>query len=117
VFHATGCAACHRPSLTTGPSPLRALAQATFEPYSDFLLHDMGPLGDGIPQAAATGAEMRTAPLWGLRLRTRYLHDGSATSVDDAIRRHGGQGRGARLRYEALTEDARADLLAFLQSR
>ncbi len=117
VFHAAGCAACHRPSLTTGPSPVRALDQATFAPYSDFLLHDMGPLGDGIPQASATGTEMRTAPLWGLRLRTRYLHDGSATSVDDAIRRHGGQGRGARVRYEALAEDARADLLAFLQSR
>jgi len=116
-FQAAGCAVCHRPSLQTGPSPLRALDRATFQPYSDFLLHDMGPLGDGIPQAAASGAEMRTAPLWGLRFRTRYLHDGSAASVDDAIRRHGGQGRTARLRYEGLTDAERADLLAFLQSR
>ena len=88
-----------------------------FQPYSDFLLHDMGGLGDGIVQEAASGREMRTAPLWGLRLRDRYLHDGSATSVDNAIRRHDGQGRAARLGYEALTEAERTDLLAFLQSR
>ncbi len=117
LFHAAGCATCHRPALQTGPSPIRALDRVVFLPYSDFLLHDMGPLGDGISQAAASGAEMRTAPLWGLRLRDRYLHDGSARSVDDAIGRHGGQGRAARQRFEALTDAERADLLAFLQSR
>jgi len=117
VFHALGCASCHRAAIQTGPSPIRALDQVVFQPYSDFLLHDMGTLGDGIVQEAASGREMRTAPLWGLRLRDRYLHDGSATSVDDAVRRHDGQGRAARLAYEGLTDAERGDLLAFLQTR
>ena len=117
VFHALACASCHRAAIQTGPSPIGALDQVVFQPYSDFLLHDMGSLGDGIVQEAASGREMRTAPLWGLRLRDRYLHDGSATSVDNAIRRHDGQGRAARLGYEALPEAERTDLLAFLQSR
>ena len=87
-----------------------------FRPYSDFLLHDMGNLGDGIAQGIASGREMRTAPLWGLRLLNRYLHDGSAQTLDEAIRRHGGQGRASRDRFGALDESDRAALLAFLGS-
>ena len=116
LFHASGCAACHRPALQTGPSDIRALDRVVFRPYSDFLLHDMGALGDGIAQASAGGQDMRTAPLWGLRLLTRFLHDGSATTIEDAVRRHDGQGRASSLRFEALTAAEREALLAFLRS-
>ena len=59
----------------------------TFFPYSDFLLHDMGALGDGIAQAGAGQREMRTAPLWGVRVMAKFLHDGRATSLSQAILR------------------------------
>jgi CxxC motif-containing protein (DUF1111 family) len=116
VFHEIGCGFCHRSAIQTGPSQIRALDRAVFQPYSDFLLHDMGSLGDGIAQGLATGRDMRTAPLWGLRTTTRYLHDGSATTLEQAIRRHDGQARGARERFDALDTDRLAWLLAFLRS-
>lgn len=116
VFTSIGCGACHQRQLTTGPHAIRALDRVTFEPWSDFLLHDMGPLGDGLAQGAAGPAEMRTAPLWGLRNETRFLHDGSAASLEQAIERHGGQGLGSRRRFDALPADARDALLAFLRS-
>src|SRR5262249_43235527 len=81
TFTAIGCANCHRPALQTGPSTIAALNHVTFFPYSDFLLHDMGSLGDGIAQGSAGQREMRTAPLWGVRVMTRFLHDGSATTL------------------------------------
>lgn len=116
LFQQIGCASCHRPAIETGPSAVRALDRAVFHPYSDFLLHDMGRLGDGIPQGVASGQEMRTAPLWGLRFLTRYLHDGSAGTLEEAIGRHDGQGGGARDRFEQLNQGERALLLAFLRS-
>src|SRR5262249_33573932 len=79
VFNLIGCADCHQPTMKSGPSPVAALNQVTFHPYSDFLLHDMGSLGDGITQGTATGRLMRTAPLWGVRVLTTLLHDGRAT--------------------------------------
>lgn len=116
VFESIGCGACHVRRLTTASHTIRALDHVTFEPWSDFLLHDMGPLGDGLVQGAAGPTEMRTQPLWGLRNETRYLHDGSATTLEQAIQRHGGQGRASRLRFDALATDARDALLAFLGS-
>lgn len=116
VFHEIGCAACHRATIETGPSPVRALNRTVFQPYSDFLLHDMGSLGDGIAQDEALGSEMRTAPLWGMRNATRFLHDGSARSLEDAIGRHDGQGRAARGRFNALDTERLSWLLAFLRS-
>lgn len=116
VFHGLGCAACHRPAIQTGPSAIRALDRVVFEPYSDFLLHDMGSLGDGIEQGVATGAHMRTAPLWGLRTTNRFLHDGSATTIEQAIRRHDGQARPSRERFDRLDGERLAELLAFLRS-
>jgi len=106
LFAEIGCASCHVRSLTTGASPVAALQFQTFQPYSDFLLHDMGSLGDGIEQGQATGREMRTAPLWGLRLFTTFLHDGRARTIEEAISlttvRAGGTGslRGASGRGE-----------------
>lgn len=116
VFNTIGCASCHASTLTTGSSTIAALDHKTYHPYSDFLLHDMGTLGDGLGGGIAKGNEMRTAPLWGLRLQNRYLHDQRATTLDQAIAMHDGQGRAARDAFAGLSADDRAKLMAFLQS-
>jgi CxxC motif-containing protein (DUF1111 family) len=116
TFTQIGCANCHLPSLQTGRSMSAALDRVMFAPFSDFLLHDMGSLGDGIAQAGAGPREMRTAPLWGVRLSTTFLHDGRATSLADAILAHDGQALDARNRFAALNKDQRARLIAFLNS-
>src|SRR2546421_12695537 len=116
VFDAIGCAQCHTKTLTTGPSPIAALDHVDFHPFSDFLLHDMGSLGDGITQNEATGRLMRTQPLWGLRAQTRFLHDGRALTISDAITAHAGQGAMAGEAFEALAPISRAALLDFLNS-
>ncbi len=114
VFATIGCAVCHVPSLITGPSSIAALDRVAYHPYSDFLLHDMGPLGDGIEQGDARRSEMRTQPLWGLSVQSRLLHDGRAATLPAAIAAHDGQGAGARDRFAGLIEEDRAALLAFL---
>jgi CxxC motif-containing protein (DUF1111 family) len=115
-FQAVGCADCHTPTLKTGKNPVAALDEVTFHPYSDFLLHDMGSLGDGIEQNRATGAQMRTAPLWGIRAMNVFLHDGRATSLGDAVLAHEGQGRAARDAFKALPDVQKEKLLAFVRS-
>jgi CxxC motif-containing protein (DUF1111 family) len=116
IFGLIGCAVCHQPSLQAGPSPSASINGVVFFPYSDFLLHDMGSLGDGITQGTATGTMMRTAPLWGLRFETTFLHDGRATTVDAAIKAHAGQGAAAAAAYGKLNATQKAQLLAFLNS-
>lgn len=116
LFASIGCANCHVPTLYTGNHPSAALRYRKFSPYSDFLLHDMGPLGDGIEQGLARGTEMRTAPLWGLRTQPSFLHDGRAATVEEAILQHEGQGRESRNQFQRLTDQDRARLLAFLNS-
>jgi CxxC motif-containing protein (DUF1111 family) len=116
IFALIGCANCHTPALVTGRSPVAALSNKVFQPYSDFLLHDMGSLGDGIAQGSATGRQMRTAPLWGVRTRSLLLHDGRATTLDAAILAHDGQGKGARDHFLRLSPGARFTLLRFLNS-
>ncbi len=116
VFHNLGCAGCHRSDLQTGSSPVAALDRKTFHPYSDFLLHDMGSLGDGVTQNRATGRLMRTAPLWGVRRITTLLHDGRATTLEQAIAAHDGQARKARERFRRLSSWEKAQLVAFLNS-
>jgi CxxC motif-containing protein (DUF1111 family) len=116
TFERLGCNSCHVATLRTGSNPVAALDRKTYHPYSDFLLHDMGALGDGIVMGDSTGREMRTAPLWGLRYVTTYLHDGRATTLEQAILAHDGQARPSRDRFAALTANAQAKLLAFLQS-
>ncbi|MBZ9936500.1 hypothetical protein LB518_09355 [Mesorhizobium sp. BR1-1-16] len=112
LFAATGCAACHVPSLPRTGGGTVAL-------YSDLLLHDMGPdLDDGVGEPGVRSSEWRTAPLIALALRrdteTRYLHDGRAATVDAAIRAHGGEASRARANYGALSADDRMRLLSFL---
>jgi CxxC motif-containing protein (DUF1111 family) len=116
VFSNIGCAYCHIPQLNTGMSPIAALSNKPVGLYSDLLLHDMGTLGDGIAQAAARATEFRTPPLWGLRLRHTYLHDGRAPTLDGAIRAHVGQGQAANTRYSVLSAADQQALLAFLGS-
>lgn len=111
-----GCADCHTPTLTSGPNPVAALANQTFHPYSDFLLHDMGNLGDGIQQNHATGTLMRTAPLWGVRIQATLMHDGRATTLTDAILAHAGQGATASANFVGLNQTQKGRLLAFLGS-
>jgi CxxC motif-containing protein (DUF1111 family) len=116
IFTSIGCANCHNPSLQTGRNAIAVLNNVTIFPYSDFLLHDMGTLGDGIVQSGAGQTEMRTAPLWGVRVMTRFLHDGRATTLSQAILAHAGQGNGARSRFKNLPASNQADLIAFLNS-
>jgi CxxC motif-containing protein (DUF1111 family) len=116
VFHQLGCNQCHVPNLTSGSHPIAALSNKTYSPYSDFLLHDMGALGDGIVQGEANSREFRTAPLWGLRTQVNFLHDGRANNIHDAITAHDGQARPSREAYQGLAAEARARLIAFLKS-
>ena len=115
VFGAVGCAACHTPSLTTGPSSNPLFDKRVVPLFSDLLLHDIGT-GDGIEQASGAADEIRTPALWGLRFRRPLLHDGSAAGIEEAIRRHAGEAELARRGFEQATASDRAALLAFLKS-
>jgi uncharacterized integral membrane protein (TIGR00698 family) len=109
LFNAVGCAKCHVPTLrgVNGDVPL----------YSDLLLHDMGTaLDDKIVQGRATGAEWRTTPLIGTRLRDRYLHDARAAHLRDAVLEHGGEGEIVRKRFFELDEDEQQAVYAFIAS-
>ena len=122
VFTNIGCAGCHltstfrTPSTTTNGTP----ANFSFQPFSDFLLHDMGNLGDRIGifgEPVANTRRMRTAPLWGLRFRTLFLHDGRTSSLSTAITQHDGQGSTAANNFaNGISSAQRADLIACLQS-
>jgi len=115
VFGAIGCAACHTPSMQTGPSASPLFNHRQVPLFSDLLLHDIGT-GDGIAQADAAPEEIRTPALWGLRFRRPLLHDGSAATIEDAIGRHANEAELARRGFERATEPDRAALLAFLRS-
>jgi CxxC motif-containing protein (DUF1111 family) len=114
VFAAIGCAACHVPTLETGPSSNPLFNRKPVALFSDLLLHDIGT-GDGIKQGAAEPNEIRTPALWGLRLRRPLLHDGSAT-LEEAILRHAGEAGLARREFERLSDVHRAAMMAFLRS-
>ena len=97
-----------------------ALGNKVIHPYSDFLLHDIGT-GDGIPiqptpEYAGTANQIKTAPLWGLRTRNRLMHDGLSFTREEAILRHGGQAAAVRRAYQLLGGDAKAALVAFLNT-
>jgi CxxC motif-containing protein (DUF1111 family) len=111
LFVQVGCASCHTPSLPTADGGEAGL-------YSDLLLHDMGPgLDDAVVQGQATRRDWRTTPLWGLRERQRFLHDGRARSIEAAIGAHSGEASTISHRYANLPPDDRAALLHFLETR
>jgi CxxC motif-containing protein (DUF1111 family) len=123
LFRSAGCAACHTPTLQTGDSDVDALANQTIHPYTDLLLHDMGPgLADGRPDFQASGSEWRTAPLWGIGLtktvnkHTRFLHDGRARNASEAILWHGGEAEPAKEKFRKMPSIDRKALLAYLDS-
>ncbi len=124
VFYDTGCTACHRPKFVTHVLPDQPeLSFQLIWPYSDMLLHDMGPgLADDRPEGRATGREWRTAPLWGIGLtetvngEASYLHDGRARSLLEAILWHGGEAQPHRDRVIVLPPADRAALIRFLES-
>ncbi|MGV3519957.1 di-heme oxidoredictase family protein [Luteitalea sp.] len=115
LFQAVGCATCHTPSLTTGPSANPLFHRVNVPLFSDLLLHEVGT-GDGIEQGAAATGEIRTPALWGLRLRRPLLHDGSAATIADAIQRHRGEAVLALEGYTRLSPEQQSALLAFLRS-
>ncbi|TMB47235.1 MAG: hypothetical protein E6J60_15820, partial [Deltaproteobacteria bacterium] len=116
LFAQIGCAACHVPTLRTGPSPIHALDRKEFPAYTDLLLHDMGPELADICLGRATPSEFRTEPLIDLRDAKSFLHDGRASTLEQAIAAHGGEGSGARDRFGALAPADRQALIAFLDS-
>jgi len=124
LFEASGCAACHRETLTLGPfAPLPALEGAQIHPYTDLLLHDMGDdLADGRGDFLAGPRDWRTAPLWGLGLAGKFgdaanfLHDGRARSIAEAILWHGGEAQAAADAFRKLGAPEREALLTFLDS-
>ncbi len=123
IFGRLGCDSCHLPELRTGDSDVEGLSDQLIRPYTDLLVHDMGPgLADGRPDGLASGSEWRTAPLWGIGLvsvvngHTRFLHDGRARSLTEAILWHGGEAHPARERFRTLPARERRQLVAFLES-
>jgi len=126
LFTSLGCAHCHTPTLTTGPSSVAALSNKPVNLYSDLLLHYMGPrLSDGVSQGQAGPREFRTAPLWGLGQRIFFLHDGRTKDLLEVIQLHrsGSSSNGDAsepsaviAKYNQLREDQKQDLVNFLRS-
>ena len=145
LFKAVGCSDCHVDTFTTSEfHPFAELRNQTIHPYTDLLLHDMGPgLADTLGEGEASGSEWRTAPLWGLGLSAcvtggmegprgwdafgldgyqrctpehSYLHDGRARTIEEAILWHGGEAEAAKEAFELLDGIDRADILKFLES-
>ncbi len=113
-FHEVGCATCHVPTLPTGPSAVKALDRKQAPLYSDLLLHDMGGQGANLCSPAASPTEFRTEILLGVALRARYMHDGTAPTVWEAIAMHGGEGAISRDAFDALPELMRHAVVAFV---
>ncbi|MDD9942636.1 MAG: thiol oxidoreductase [Myxococcales bacterium] len=124
LFYRTGCASCHAPSFVTGSDPSAPhLSGQEIWPYTDLLLHDMGPgLSDGRRDYLAAGSEWRTPPLWGVGLARAVrkdvglLHDGRARTVEEAVLWHDGEARASRERYAGLAARDRRALLSFVRS-
>jgi CxxC motif-containing protein (DUF1111 family) len=127
LFDTIGCAVCHVPAIVTArPGTVIdggmftvpvALGNKIIHPYSDFLLHDVNT-GDGIVQTppADTANKLRTAPLWGLRMRPRYMHDLHSLTLQNAIERHGGEAEEVTRIFRTLHEDDKQAILTFLNS-
>lgn len=124
LFKNAGCEKCHKSELKTGPSPVSALAFQTFHPYTDLLMHDLGPaLDDHYTEGNAATTEWRTPALWGLGLSKNsqgggyfLMHDGRAHSIEDAILLHGGEAQHSRIAFQNLTEESKQKLIKFLES-
>lgn len=124
LFRQIGCQSCHISTFTTRVNvAFKPLSNQIIHPYSDFLLHDMGPdLADDRPDYEAGGSEWRTTPLWGIGLTEKvtgyafYLHDGRAKTLTEAILWHGGEAAQSRDKFKQLDKSDRQALVAFLKS-
>ncbi|MFT4537788.1 MAG: CxxC motif-containing protein (DUF1111 family)/predicted lipoprotein with Yx(FWY)xxD motif [Planctomycetota bacterium] len=124
LFSTVGCVSCHVDTFQTTPyHPHAELRNQVIHPYTDLLLHDMGPgLASNLIEGNATGSEWRTAPLWNIGLTDEvslgvaYLHDGRARNLHEAIMWHAGEANTSRLAYEAMTATEKQELIAFLES-
>jgi CxxC motif-containing protein (DUF1111 family) len=127
LFASTGCSTCHVPSITTARAGTAinggtfvvpaALGNKIIHPYSDFLLHDI-ETGDGIVQAGPqdTANKLRTAPLWGLRMRPRFMHDLRSLTLQEAIERHGGEAEHVIRQFRELPQADKQRIISFLES-
>lgn len=126
LFNQIGCAICHTPSIATAPAGTIlnggtftvsiALGDKIIHPYSDFALHDVGT-GDGIVQGVSSARnKVRTVPLWGLRTRGRFMHDGASLTLNEAVLRHGGEATFVAFVYRFLPSSDRGKILTFLKS-
>ncbi|HEU0302768.1 MAG TPA: di-heme oxidoredictase family protein [Longimicrobium sp.] len=116
LFDSIGCTSCHTPEVYTTVSSIPSLNGRTVRPFSDFLLHDMGPqLGD-ICLGNAGPTEFRTEPLMGARHMRVYLHDGRATTLNQAIYQHGGEAAAARDAYSGLSADQHDAVIAYIRT-
>jgi CxxC motif-containing protein (DUF1111 family) len=124
LFIKIQCGGCHLPTMKAGESPLSAIANKSFSPYTDLLMHDMGKeLDDNYTEGTATTAEWRTTPLWGIGLSKNsqggqyfLMHDGRAHSIEAAILLHGGEADKSRQKYKALNVSEQQQLITFLES-
>jgi CxxC motif-containing protein (DUF1111 family) len=127
LFRRVGCSVCHVESITTAPAGTvidggmftvpEALGDKIIHPFGDFLLHDIGT-GDGIVQVGPqdTANKLRTAPLWGLRTKPRFMHDLRSLSLEDAISRHDGEAHEPARRFRELSPKEREALITFLKT-
>jgi len=127
LFHEVGCGTCHVSTITTAPAGTMvnggtfvvpaALGNKIIHPYSDFLLHDI-ETGDGIVQTGPqdTANKLRTAPLWGLRMRPRFMHDLRSLTLENAIERHEGEAEHVTREFRRLSGSEKQQLLLFLES-
>jgi CxxC motif-containing protein (DUF1111 family) len=127
IFAHVGCSVCHVQTITTAPAGTvidggmfvvpEALGNKIIHPFSDFLLHDIGT-GDGIVQVGPqdTANKLRTAPLWGLREKARFMHDLRSLSLENAIIRHESEAREPARRFRELSPEDREAVIVFLQS-
>ena len=124
LFTSIGCESCHRMTFTTGTVADPEVSNQTIHPFTDLLLHNMGPgLADNYPEFSAAGFDWRTQPLWGIgflpsvsSVRSLYLHDGRARTLEEAILWHGGESNNARKRFMRLKRPDRVALIDFLKS-
>jgi len=122
LFNSVGCADCHVRDYVTGAAPEPSLSGVAIRPYSDFLVHEMGSLGDGIVQANASETQMFTRPLWGLALRNSFLHDGSVAGdtffnlMVAVVAAHDGEAAASRSAFNSLSASDRVEVVRFLGS-
>lgn len=124
LFANANCTSCHVPEMTTGPfHPMAELRNQTIHPYTDLLLHDMGPgLADNMGEPGVSGSEWRTPPLWNIGLTAgvsggeAYLHDGRARSLEEAILWHGGEAEASKEAFRTMPASDREALIKFLKS-